>query len=129
MSSNIPRHWVGVIGRLNIDPCTCRVSRADTHWIAGGVGSRVANTTKTPWVGADFLVDTDWDYCLVGELSENFLTSIDRRKCRNAEPFRVTAENGNFLPNYVNCKLGSFLYVFGFLSVTVTPSVVLCRCQ
>jgi len=67
------------------------------------------------------------NYSLIGELSENLLTSIDRAKHRKAEPFHVTTGNGKFLPNHVNCKRGMCLYVFEFLSMTVTLYVVLCR--
>jgi len=61
------------------------------------------------------------NYSLIGELSENLLTSIDRAKHRKAEPFHVTTGNGKFLPNHVNCKCGMCLYVFVFLIYDSNP--------
>jgi len=72
-------------------------------------------------------ISAERNYSLIGELSENLLTSIDRAKHRKAEPFHVTTGNGKFLSNHVNCKCERCLYVFGFLSMTVTPYVLLCR--
>jgi len=43
MWKNIPRRWIGVIGQLNLDPCTARVSGSGTHWLGGCMDNKVAD--------------------------------------------------------------------------------------
>jgi hypothetical protein len=67
-------------------------------------------------VGADFLggeMSAEWNYCLIAELSENLLTSIEGTKHRKAETFHVTTGNGTFLPNHANAE-GVYMYLIFF---------------